>query len=96
MRSANNEGIRLLGAILLNISGSDIHGRTYSSNQMTYITDSTDTFYMSRSACAVLGIISDKFPTIGEAFSETNETASAVDLNPEVTVPSVAPCGCPK
>ena len=92
MRSANNEGIRLLGAILLNISGSDEQGHTFFSNQMTYITDSTETFFLSRSACAVLGIISDKFPTIGEAFSENDETTSAVVLNPDVTAPSVAPC----
>ena len=94
MRSANNGGIRLLGAILLNLSGSDRQGRTFSSNQMTYITDCSDTFFMSRSACANLGIISERFPMIGEAFPEIEETASALNLTPGITTPSLASCGC--
>ena len=45
MRSANSGSINLLGAILLNLSGSDSQGRTFSSNQMTYITDCSNTFF---------------------------------------------------
>ena len=48
MRSANNEGIRLLGAILLKLSGSDAKGRIFSTKQMTYITNCSDTFFLSR------------------------------------------------
>ena len=76
MRSANNEGIKLLGAILLMLSGSDENGQIYSTNQMTYITDCTDTFFLSRGACVDLGIISDRFPTIGEAFAEALKTSA--------------------
>ena len=91
MRSANNGSINLLGAILLNLSGSDSQGRTFSSNQMTYITDCSDTFFLSRSACSNLGIISENFPTIGEAPLEMEKTAtSALDHNSDI-----APCGCP-
>ena len=47
MRSANNEGIRLLGAILLNLSGDDAKGQMFSTKQMTFITDCSDTFFLS-------------------------------------------------
>ena len=98
MRSANNEGINLLGAILLNLSGSDAQGRTFSSNQMTYITNCSDTFFLSRSACNNLGIISETFPTIGEAFLEAVDTSvnSTEDQQIAATPPVIAPCGCPQ
>ena len=97
MHSANNEGIKLLGAILLNLSGSDAQGVTLSTNQMTYITDCSDTFFLSRDACNNLGIISDRFPTIGESLPESVET-SATSLDPHTgnQLPAVAPCGCPR
>ena len=96
MKSASNEGIRILGALLLNLSGSDAQGRIFSSNQMTYITDSSDSFFLSRSACADLGIIPETFPTIGEAFTANGETTSALSHNPSVITPPAAPCGCPQ
>ena len=98
MRSANNEGIRLLGAILLKLSGSDAKGRIFSTKQMTYITNCSDTFFLSRGACVDLGIISDRFPTIGEAFIETVDTSAIISVTPNTgTKPNVtAPCGCPK
>ena len=69
MRSANNAEIKLLGAILLQLSGSGTDGRTYNTKQMTYITDRSGTFFLSREACADLGVISKTFPTIGETYA---------------------------
>ena len=98
MRSANNEGIKLLGAILLRLSGSDENGHIYSTNQMTYITDCSDTFFLSRGACVDLGIISDRFPTIGKAFVEALTTSSirSVISTTKITPSVTAPCGCLK
>ena len=95
MRSANNGSINLLGAILLNISGSDIQGRTFSSNQMTYITDSTDTFFLSRNTCSNLGIISEDFPTIGEAFMDMEKFGTSALKHTADLETSIASCGCP-
>ena len=98
MRSANNDSINLLGAILLNLSGSDSQGRTFSTNQMTYITNSTDTFFMSRNACTNLGIISETFPTIGEAFSvdiDIPKTPASSQQIASITH-TKASCGCPQ
>ena len=67
MRSADDADIKLVGAILLHLSGTDAFGRTFGSKQMTYIADRPSTFFLSRGACADLGIISETFPTIGEA-----------------------------
>ena len=86
MRSANNADIKLLGAILLHLSGKDANGRTFGSKQMTYVTDRPGMFFLSRRACADLGIISETFPTIGEA-SSTRPSAQQPKAQPQTTYP---------
>ena len=101
--SASGENIKLLGATLLHLSGSDAQGRTYSTKQMVYITNRSGPFYLSRGACADLGIISDKFPTIGEHTQMVGGTLATMSLNclpenePSITpIDPIAPCGCPR
>ena len=103
MRSANGQNIKLLGAIPIHLSGSDIHGRKFSTRQMVYITDTSGPFFLSRAACTDLGIISHKFPTIGEAITSPTDTSAASLLNQPPVVQQIepsenplAPCGCPK
>lgn len=103
MSSASGENIKLLGATLIRLSGSDAHGRTHSTRQMVYITDRIGPFYLSRAACTDLGIISDKFPSIGEAIRFREEESAATSLHvPSENQPSdpsddpIAPCGCLK
>ena len=103
MRSASNEDIKILGALLLHISAPDVHGRKLSSNQMTYIMDRPGTFFLSREACTDLGIISKKFPTIGESLTATELSSNAAAFVPrsDTQLPMMsdgqtAPCGCPK
>ena len=103
MRSANNEGIKILGALLLHISASDRHGRTLSSNQMTYVMDRPGTFFLSREACTDLGIIPKTFPTIGESLAISGLSFNAASFAPQAkgqatTAPegATAPCGCPR
>ena len=67
MRAASNDGINLLGAVLLKISGSDATGNWLSTNQMTYITDCANQFFLCKEACTELGLITTKFPTIGDS-----------------------------
>ena len=95
MRNASSEHIKLLGAIFLNLTGTDANNRKISTKQMTYITDCTTTFFLSREACADLGIISKTFPMIGDVFqiqpAEVHHLSTAT--NP---TDHTAPCGCPK
>ena len=102
MRSASNEDIGILGALLLHLSAIDAHGRPLSSNQMTYIMNRPGTFFLSREACTDLGIISKKFPTIGESSTysglSSNATSSIPHGDTQRTTSSdnlMAPCGCP-
>ena len=66
MHAANNKGIRILGAVVLRISGKDNDGNKVETRQVTYVTDSTDKFFLSREACIELGMISTTFPSVGE------------------------------
>jgi len=86
MHGANNDGIRILGALLLRISCINSTGQTVATKQMTYVTDSSDKLFLSREACTTLGIIPDNFPCAhASAFCNTDSAHE----------PSVAPCGCP-
>ena len=97
MRSANNMDINILGAILLHISGLDSEGNTRSTHQMTYITDCSSNFYLSRAACEDLGIISYEFPTVGE--TPYPDTIQVVSTEPQTGIqpsPKLADCGYPE
>ncbi|MCG8044423.1 MAG: reverse transcriptase family protein, partial [Candidatus Thiodiazotropha endolucinida] len=86
MHTANDDGIQILGAILLGISSTDNTGHTVETRQMTYVTDSTDKLFLSREACVALGIISESFPQVHAI--NTYNTANVHDH-------IAAPCGCP-
>lgn len=103
MRSADNDNISLIGAVFMELSGKDEYGTEYSSKQMVYIAKGTEAFYLNRSACYELGIISNKFPTIGEYGNRLKTAAVGQSHSPaqdtratEVTPIELAPCGCPK
>ncbi len=67
MRAANSNRINIIGAIIIRLSGTGNQEGT--TKQMVYVTDSANKFFLSREACLALGIISNKFPTIGEHLS---------------------------
>ena len=102
MRSADNDHIELLGAIFIELSGIGEH-HVYQSKQMVYISSKTEAFYLNRSACLDLGIISEEFPTVGENGNPIKTAAIGQDPSPVQTEKStdviqneLAPCGCPK
>ncbi len=84
MRAANNEGIQILGAAPLRLTGVGSDGKVRETRQLVYISESCDKAYLSREACTDLGIISSTFPQIGEAHTITDSSLQ------------VAPCGCPR
>ena len=82
MAAANKRPINILGAIIVSFKGKDIDGKILESRQMMYITDNTEKIFLSKEACRDLGIISHKFPKIGEM-----SIAASSD---------VSRCKCPK
>ena len=72
MKAANNEGIRILGAVVIRFAGNS-GTRRLETRQIAYVTDTSDRTFLSRAACVDLGMISDKFPTIGEVNVATSE-----------------------
>ena len=95
MHAANNQGIKILGAIALRLTGKDVHGKPVETRQLTYITDNSDKFFVSREACADLGVVSNIFPIIGETTINQNiENDDASNLSSESGL--TAPCSCPR
>ena len=94
MHAANNKGIRILGAVILRISGKDNDGNKLETRQVTYVTDSSDKFFPSREACIELGMISTTFPSVGE-MERSPETVSAIkDNNTESDSSLTSDCDC--
>ena len=54
MQTANNEGIIILGAVLLRIPCHSSTGQSATTRQMTYVTDSLDKLFLNREACIAL------------------------------------------
>ena len=72
MKAANNKGIRILGAVVIRFAG-NTGTRRLETRQIAYVTDTSDRIFLSRAACVDLGMISDKFLTLGEVNLATSE-----------------------
>ena len=85
MRTANDDGINITGAVLLRMSSKDYHGQLVETRQMTYVTDPSDKLFRSREACITLGIIKESFLV---THGPQGDSAAAVQGE------SVSPCDC--
>jgi len=92
MHAANNQSIKILGAITLRITGKNQYGELKETRQFTYVTNDSNKFFLSRSACVDLGIISETFPTVGEAHIDALIPTDTPQN--ELSIPSE--CTCPK
>ena len=63
--AANNQGIKLLGGVLVTITGKGRDGHTRTSYQLCYVAEGLQRLFLSKAACKDLGIISPTFPAIG-------------------------------
>ena len=88
MKAANNEGINIMGALPLQVSGVTPPGETIITHQLVYFSDQTNRLFLSKQACLSLGIISEKFPTVGETLTTIDTPAT-----PEKSTPKE--CQCP-
>ena len=95
MKSADNSHIKLLGATFIELQGKNSNGDTITTKQMVYITPNTEAFYLSRKGCEDLGIISNRFPTIGDV-SLNIEASLTSDEPPRNQEAEKAECGCLK
>ena len=82
--AANKEKIQVSGAILLRLSGTEANGRNCSAAVMTYISPSTNRFYLSREALVQLDVISSNF-----------ELGATQQLQQSVITKETKICGCP-
>ena len=57
MTAANNKSINILGALPLRITGVSPSGSSRTTRQIVYFTDNTNKLFISKQACAELGII---------------------------------------
>ena len=96
MHAANNKGIRILGAVVLRISGKDNDGSKVETRQVTYVTNSTDKFFLSREACIELGMISITFPSVGEMERSTDTLSSIHDNHAESDSSLTSDYDCPR
>ena len=93
MQAANNNKIKILGAVLLEFSGTSSTGEHLHTRQITYVTDSSDKLFLSREGCAKLGMISDSFPTVGDIHTRQHSHTIATVTDPEHVepVPQIQP-----
>ena len=89
--AANDEEVRVLGAIFVKVSGTGTRGQHMETSVMVYVTESTKRFYVSKSALVQLGVLGSHFPRIGAAVAATASSETG-----EKSVHKLAPCGCPR
>ena len=98
MAAANKLPIKIVGAILLRLSGKDDHGRTHECAVMVYISPDVEDFFLSEDAMKQLAIIPKDFPRIGAAKqTQTIQDVAAnianLTLEPQK---DTCPAGCIK
>ena len=91
MSAVNRHAIPILGAVILRLSGKSNFGEIRETAQVCYVTDVIEGAYLSREACAKLGIIPNDFPRIGSAPQQPMSIGSATvnSLNEKCN------CSCP-
>ena len=97
MYAANNHGIKILGAVILRVSGPSKSGKVLETRQITYVTNDSNKIFLSRVACTEQGLITESFPTVGEA-AEQLRTISPLQQTPISTAQNntTIPCNCPR
>ena len=66
LKAANSTGIDVVGVVFITRSGQSFTGKTHSTDQMCYVARNLSQLLLSKDASQQLGIVSTKFPTIGD------------------------------
>ncbi|KAK3704765.1 hypothetical protein QZH41_000934 [Actinostola sp. cb2023] len=101
MHAANNNGIEILGAIILRFSGKSKSNQIRETRQIVYVTDDADKLFLSRETCTALGLIPGNFPTVDETPQPSNSSDAAGQTHQptQLNIPESAqhpPCDCPR
>ena len=88
--------VDLVGVILLEFSGMNpTTGKTCVTRQLAYVSNSIPYLFLSREACADLGLITLNFPSVG-SFGQDAQIASSTCSNSGVARDEAPPCSCPR
>merc|ERR1719318_1136716 len=79
IKAANTGGLKLLGGVLVRISGKDLEGSERFTRQLAYVAEEVERVFLSKKACEDLGIIGDTFPTIGAYALETDDASNNLE-----------------
>ena len=90
MHAVNNNGINIMGAVILRFSGRSPSGATLESRQLVYVTSDSDKLFLSRETCTALGMITKNFPTVGETIHACSTTEPDTACNVTETPPQTA------
>ena len=84
LRAANETGIKILGALFVNIVGESTLGKVYQTKEICYVAEGVGKMLLSREAYEKLGMINKKFPAVGSADSDESRSVpvSNVTQNP--------------
>ena len=96
MYAANNHNIKILGAVILRLTGPSRSGMTLETRQIVYVTTDSIKFFLSREACTELGLITTAFPMVGEAVDQLR-TSNPFMKTPNSVLHNLTdnPCNCP-
>ena len=78
IKAANTGGLKLLGGVLVRISGPGHDGVQRVTRQLAYVAEEVDRVFLSKKATEELGIISKTFPIIG-AYALEKESSDEND-----------------
>ncbi len=90
MHAADDRDIPILGATILRLSGKSGNGEAVSTRQIVYITKHTNKLFLSREACADLGIIPNQFPSVNQVTGPSQGDSIGATNIPQQG------CHCPK
>lgn len=68
IHTVNNNGIKILGVAILRFSDSSKSGPQRLANCLLYVTREADKLFLSQKTCKALGMMSEKFPTVGKTL----------------------------
>ena len=88
MNSANNQSIKIDGALFLSITSPNATTWSPKTEQLVYFSRECSKFYLNKDACSQLGLIPSNFPTIQECTSEEEKISAYSALTSQ--------CLCPK
>ena len=102
VEGASSEPIRLVGGIIVEISGSNEKGETISTLQLMYVSNAVKQVYLSLDTCVALQVLPTTFPQIGScppssliANIENGKSGIYQCTNTGIIQPGTEKCSCP-